>query len=349
MVVRRREAPGFNLSFLDIMSCGLGAVVLIFLIIKHGVAQNTPAAEDLDSELAAAIRQSAALEKELDNLVAVNQQSSKKAGELRKAEQAASIALANQRAENQQQEALGKKLKQTSSNLKSKNFSSPVPVAGKVSEQYIIGLSVEGKRIAILLDASSSMTDDKIVDIVRRKVQSDEVIKAGPKWQRALNATRWLVGKVPNGSKFTVATFGEQAKFLSGDPAWLEGGDSEKASKLTAKLRSLVPKGGTNLEAGVERILAMQPAPDTVYLVTDGLPTKGEGVRPVLKGCKKNTVSRECREALFFKADKRLRKAQVAVNVVLLPIEGDPTAAHLYWGLSHLTGGVMLSPAASWP
>ena len=32
---RKREFLTFSLSFLDIMSCGLGAVALIFLIIKH--------------------------------------------------------------------------------------------------------------------------------------------------------------------------------------------------------------------------------------------------------------------------------------------------------------------------
>ena len=33
---RNRSFNVFNLSFLDIMSCGLGAVILIFLILKHG-------------------------------------------------------------------------------------------------------------------------------------------------------------------------------------------------------------------------------------------------------------------------------------------------------------------------
>ena len=33
---RNRSFNPFNLSFLDIMSCGLGAVILIFLILKHG-------------------------------------------------------------------------------------------------------------------------------------------------------------------------------------------------------------------------------------------------------------------------------------------------------------------------
>ena len=36
MAKKSRDFNPFSLSFLDIMSCGLGAVILIFLILKHG-------------------------------------------------------------------------------------------------------------------------------------------------------------------------------------------------------------------------------------------------------------------------------------------------------------------------
>ena len=37
MARRKRQTNTFNLSFLDIMSCGFGAVVLVFLIIDHSI------------------------------------------------------------------------------------------------------------------------------------------------------------------------------------------------------------------------------------------------------------------------------------------------------------------------
>ena len=37
MARKKRETSTFSLSFLDIMSCGLGAAVLIFLLLKHVV------------------------------------------------------------------------------------------------------------------------------------------------------------------------------------------------------------------------------------------------------------------------------------------------------------------------
>ena len=37
MARKKRQFTTFNLSFLDIMSCGFGAVVLVFLIIDHSI------------------------------------------------------------------------------------------------------------------------------------------------------------------------------------------------------------------------------------------------------------------------------------------------------------------------
>ncbi|RLA22020.1 MAG: VWA domain-containing protein, partial [Gammaproteobacteria bacterium] len=31
----RRKTEGFNLAFLDIMSCGLGAIILVFMLVKY--------------------------------------------------------------------------------------------------------------------------------------------------------------------------------------------------------------------------------------------------------------------------------------------------------------------------
>ena len=48
MARKKREFTTFNLSFLDIMSCGFGATVLVFLIIDHSVKTET---KDLNRDL----------------------------------------------------------------------------------------------------------------------------------------------------------------------------------------------------------------------------------------------------------------------------------------------------------
>jgi len=53
----------------------------------------------------------------------------------------------------------------------------------------------------------------------------------------------------------------------------------------------------------------------------------------------------------------RKRRAQIAklarqpppVNVVLLPMEGDPAAPTYFWRLAQATGGAFLSPPRDWP
>ena len=43
---RHRKSEGFNLAFLDIMACGLGAVILVFMLVKHN-ASDLPVEPDL--------------------------------------------------------------------------------------------------------------------------------------------------------------------------------------------------------------------------------------------------------------------------------------------------------------
>lgn len=109
-------------------------------------------------------------------------------------------------------------------------------------------------------------------------------------------------------------------------------------------MRTTAPTGGTSLHNAFAVIRDMQPAPDNVILVTDGLPTQGDKP-PVLR----TLVSMEQREDLMQAAVKSLPPSPPPVNVVLLPMEGDPSAPIFFWRLAHSTGGGFLSPAKDWP
>ena len=52
----RKAEDGFNLAFLDVMACGLGAVILIFILVdfKAFTPDPTEEKEKLEQELAAA-------------------------------------------------------------------------------------------------------------------------------------------------------------------------------------------------------------------------------------------------------------------------------------------------------
>jgi hypothetical protein len=86
----------------------------------------------------------------------------------------------------------------------------------------------------------------------------------------------------------------------------------------------------------------MRPAPDNLFLIVDGLPTRGE------REPRSATVTGRQRVEFFGDAVKRL-PADLPVNVILLPMEGDPAAAASYWGLAHRSRGSFLSPSRDWP
>ena len=57
----KRKTESTALAFLDIISCGLGAVILIFLIIKHNVDIGSEQTDDLKAKLATLVEQNQAL------------------------------------------------------------------------------------------------------------------------------------------------------------------------------------------------------------------------------------------------------------------------------------------------
>jgi hypothetical protein len=73
------------------------------------------------------------------------------------------------------------------------------------------------------------------------------------------------------------------------------------------------------------------------------LPTQGASP-PLLR----KTIDGDGRLQLFQRAIARLPQG-IPVNVILLPMEGDPMAPGAYWALARRTNGSFLSPARDWP
>ena len=92
-------------------------------------------------------------------------------------------------------------------------------------------------------------------------------------------------------------------------------------------------------------------------MITDGLPTKGESQYRSLNpfsSCSSltgnaQTISGECRVKLFQQTINESGKRGVQVDVILLPLEGDPDAVNQYWIWAATTGGLLISPASNWP
>jgi hypothetical protein len=359
----KRRFTTFNLSFLDIMSCGFGAVVLVFLIIDHSIeVQSRDLNVDLLSEvnmLEEDIRigqeNMVALRNDLDatdlELVEAQGRATRVSDEIEEVEGliAALIpedvsedeAVEQLKAEIQSLEDEVKRLREAAEEQSGKSARSFV---GDGNRQYLTGLNLGGKHIAILLDVSASMLSDRLVNIIRLRNMDQALQRQAEKWVRALNTVDWLTAQLPIGSEYQVITFNTQAKTVLPDTEgqWLEVANQAQLESLTAQLRDIVPADGTSLENAFTYLQTLSPVPDNIFLITDGLPTQGTSPP------RGTTVSGNQRQRLYRQAVRQL-PANVPVNIILAPMEGDPLAASEFWQLAQSTRGSFMSPASDWP
>ena len=216
---------------------------------------------------------------------------------------------------------------------------------GSGDRMYFNGLSVSGDRIAILVDASASMLDETIVNVLRIRNLPAEQQKSTPKWRRTVDTVRWITAQVPLDAKFQVIVFNTHANFLAhgGSPEWLAGSDPNARNEVVDALRKIVPTDGTSLVNAFSALNKLNPKPDNVIVLTDGLPTQGEAP-PALRG-----VIRAKERLSLFEASRKALPAGAHVSTVLFPMEGDSTAPSAFWRLANATGGTFMVPSPDWP
>lgn len=363
MARKRRPFSVFSMSFLDVMSCGFGAVILIFLIINHEsqedadivnkdllsevrlldyqVAQGKDDLFELKEALDAALRGVDDSAEKLTATEAEVAQKRKDFGELSE----------NSLAERDSIEALESDVKVRAEELKkllaikkANEGQSARSFKGDGDRQYLTGLRIGGRNILIALDTSASMLDNTIINVLRRRNMSEERQRQAPKWQRAIRTVEWIVAQLPLDADFQLVTFNSQPTSLFDGPIgdWQPANEQQNLNTAINKLRKQIPTGGSSLENLFAEVQSMSPLPDNLYLIVDSLPT--QGTRPPRKA----TVSGNQRLDHFRKAMNRLPK-QVPVNVIMFPMEGDPMAAASFWNVARTTGGSFISPSRDWP
>ncbi|MFK8015753.1 MAG: VWA domain-containing protein [Gammaproteobacteria bacterium] len=365
MAKRKRRPTTFNLSFLDIMSCGFGAVVLFFMIINHATKDhNERINRDLISEtnllekrVELGKRNLAEIRNELQETDSARKETEGKTdlvieeldsisaelSELDKTTIARKESINKLKADLKSIEEEQRRLSGSVDESDNKGDSLRT-VLGAGDRLYLTGLKVGGERVLFLIDASASMLDETIVNVLRRRNMSDQAKRDSEKWQRVLGSVEWLVAKMPVESQFQMFTFNQLATPTVADSRgrWLSADDAEEVNSAVEGLEEVVPGRGTSLYRAFEVVNAMNPPPDNIYLITDGLPTMADSV-PVL-----SKVSGRKRMRHFSKALNVL-PSNIPVNVILFPMEGDPRAASAYWRLVQLTGGSYIAPASDWP
>lgn len=364
-MVKRREANVFSLSFLDIMSCGFGAVILIYIVINHSTETTS---QEINAQLLAEIRKvEQRVEDETENLVVLRNTISEQDDEVVTTEEIAKklietireleaelLALQQEGAsQNQTIDQLKSELKELeleAANLEGSvgadesSGAALISVAGEGDRQYLTGMKVGGQHVLILLDASASMLDKTIVNIIRRRNMSDEEKLSSPKWLRAINTVEWVIANLPKDAYFQLFTFNAKtAPAVAGTESdWLRAIEKADTDGVMESIRQTIPTGGTSLHQAFSIAADMDPAPDNIFLIVDSLPTIG------LEEPRKSVIDSRDRVELFTDSIELLPFAS-PVNVILFPMEGDPIAAPSYWRLAQITGGSFLSPPEDWP
>jgi len=364
-LARRRETNIFSLSLLDCICCGFGALILFHMIIaSRSGRQHVEVTEALQAEVDK--RQQEVLEgnerlvelrnsfREIDEKRAAAQGLSTRILEtLRQIEaelatyEAQTVA---RRAHVNRLKADLKSLAEGAKRLSGGTPSQEVPgrnvrsFVGDGDRQYLTGLKVGGKRILLLVDASASMLAEDIVNAVRRHLFPPERRLRARKWRQAVRSVDWLLAQVPRESQFQIYAFNTRAwPILPGtDGVWLAGKDRATLDKAVVALARTAPDGGTSLHHAFAAAQAMNPAPDNIILITDGLPT--QGATPPSR----RTVSGRERLRHFDKALDELPRG-VPVNVILFPMEGDPLATPAFWKLAMASRGSFMTPSSAWP
>ena len=364
MMARRHGTRRFNvfsLAFLDVMSCGFGAVVLVFLIINHRIED---AAKDVDRDLLSESRkldfQITTGEKNLVDLQERHQDTRKRVGDASRK----LVAVVKDRdarreeleeldaqtaAERESVEELESDVETREQDVKRLQDEEEAlggtrlrEIKGEGDRQYLTGLFVGGTHVLIALDASASMLDETIVQVIRRRNMPRERQLGAPKWQRAQRTVDWLSAQIPLESNFQILLYSDEARSLLPSMAWYPIIDVTALYQALDSLAETVPSGGTNLEGLFEALGELHPLPDNVFLITDGLPTRTNR-RP-----RSATVSGRQRAEFLGEATKLLPRG-VPINVVMFPMEGDWEASARYWILAGRSGGTYMSPSKDWP
>ena len=362
MPLKRRPFSVFTLSFLDVMCCGFGAVVLLFMILKHEqverervrkvdlsvevdalkaqldatraeTAAAKARAKSIDEQIAELLGQSASARAELARTQALPKGGAAPVITSRDIE---ALKLALKKMEAEKSELL------SHLNAQSRQVRQYL---GTGNREYLTGISTGGKRVLILLDNSASMLDVSLVNVLRKRNMDDATKRRSEKWRQALDTVDWITAHLQPGTQYQIYTWNSRTRAVvpGTEGRWLAVDDAKQFNEAVAGLKTTVPEGGSNLTRALQAVGELNPRPDNVFLITDGLPTQG------LEAPSGRNVTGDRRNELFAEAVRQIPQPPPPFNVILLPMEGDPMAPWAYWSIAMTTRGAFLTPAYDWP
>src|SRR5438874_1082281 len=248
MRTRHRIPSLFNLSMVDVLCCALGCVVLLWLLNLRDAKDRAAAAEVASAQLATTKTDLGGLGQSVRDLEATNARLTKEA-----AAHAKELADAGRKVNELQgdKQALLDQVKRTRA----------------AADARFAGISLTGRRVVFLVDMSGSM------ELI------DERTPSAGKWQGVRETLAKLMKSLPELEKYQVILFSDRVSYpLGNETGWLAY-DAMSADRTLNALAAVRPVGNTNMYAAFEAAFRLRAdGLDTIYLLSDGLPSIGDGM-----------------------------------------------------------------------
>ena len=336
--MRKAEEDNFGLSFLDAITCGFGAVILLFVLTASNdqslrnkeTADIRGEVDIFDEELVEGRENLANLRNTLleteEQIVTAQGLADEVIRETQNLKEEISRlddeTLAKLEHLNQLKADIEAKKKALMAQMGTTRVDPGMDMLrrqGNNRQQYLTGLRTDGRRLVIFVDRSLSMTGETLPEIMAMKAANPVERQGSEKWLRVMEATEWLLATMVETEFFQLFTFSETTEpVLTGQGNdWLAT-SPETVEAVLNKLGQVVPGGGTNLERAFRRIESFSPKPDNVIVITDGLPTQGDSV-----ALPSGQVSGEDRLRALEMAERAIPSG-VPVNVILFYPKGTP-------------------------
>lgn len=136
------------------------------------------------------------------------------------------------------------------------------------TDSRFAGIALTGRRVVFLVDISGSM---KLID---------DKTPAPDKWPTVVETLAKVMRSLAELEQFQVILFSRDAKPLLG-PGWHAYRGEASVTEVRGALMKVNPDGDTNMYDALDLAFRLRPSGlDTVYLLSDGLPTSGPGLTP---------------------------------------------------------------------
>lgn len=134
-------------------------------------------------------------------------------------------------------------------------------------ENRFAGVTLTGKHVIFLVDMSGSMEllDENTLD--------------PDKWPLVCETIGRILQSLTDLQRFQLILFSDRLLYpLRNDGSWIDYTGPQMAKEVVAAVKSVKPKGGTDVYAGMAEAFRFRAKGlDTIYFISDGLPSMGEG------------------------------------------------------------------------